>query len=78
MRRSASTRNRARADRVSAAHRRVVVLVNDLIAGSLNEGVDRGALPFVAVLVRADVGGVEVRKYATAFVRFLVTFTAIS
>ena len=44
------------ADRVRAADRRVVELVDDLVTRRLGVGVDCGALPLVAVLVRAGVG----------------------
>jgi hypothetical protein len=41
--------------RVCAADRRVVELLDDLVASRLGEGLDGGPLALVAVLVRADV-----------------------
>jgi hypothetical protein len=41
---------------MGSAHRRVVVLADDLVASRLGVASNGGALPFVRVFVSADVG----------------------
>src|ERR1700677_2170431 len=44
------------ANRIGAAHRSIVELDDDLIAGGLGERMDRRELPLVGILVRSDIG----------------------